>query len=416
MKRFLIALLLASPIFALSQSNFQEGYVVTNSKDTLKGFIDFKERGTNPTSVIFRKSKGGDSQVFTVKDCEAYGVYDTEYFRRYVLNISLSEIDIAKLSIGKNDRSKRDTVFLKVLQTGENLDLFVYTDQLKQRYYMIGKDQVEPVELIRNRYFRTAGETAFIEDKMYGRQLLVLMKKLGVGTTADEQHVLQMRYDQSSMQKAAALINKQKLAKAKHSSSRFFAGVGMMMTDVKYTGNHNLASPSAESRASVRPMLTAGLDLFVINPAVRRLVFRTELSFSVSKNEIGLYNSSNTEIFTKHHFDRKIITFAPQFLYHVYNADQFKCFAGAGLGLNYSITSNNLITMQSQNSPVRESGIQIEFEKFNYSLMFMAGVVLNKKIEISVGYSPYTAITNYQLMNIGRRQMRLGLNYLFGKY
>ncbi|WP_316816124.1 hypothetical protein [Pedobacter nyackensis] len=409
MKRFLITLLLASPVVALSQSNFQKGYVVTNSKDTLKGYINLKERRTNPTSVIFSKSKGGESQVFTVKDCAGYGVYDAESFRRYVVNISLNEIDIAKLSIGKNDSSKRDTVLLKVLQTGENLDLFVYTDQLKQRFYIMDKDQVEPVELARNRYFREPGVSAFVDDKLYARQLLLVMNKLGIGTAADQQRVLQTRYDQSSFEKVAALINKQELAKSKHSSSRFFAGAGVMMTDVKYSGNYDLANPLAESKSSVMPMLTAGLDLFVINPAVRRLIFRTELSFLMSKNEIR-YSG------IKHHFDQITFVLTPQFLYNIYNADRFKFFAGGGLGLNYSITSNNLTTFESVTGPPRESGIQIELQKFNYSVMLMAGVVLNKKIEISAGYSPYSAVTDYQFISIGKRQMRVGLNYLLGKH
>lgn len=398
---------MAFPVIGFSQANFQKGYIVTNTSDTIKGFVDFKERRTNPTSVVFSKTLNGSSQIFSVRDCAAYGINNAESFRRYVVNISLSEIDISKLSVGKDSTSKRDTVLLKVLQTGENLILFVYKDELKQRFYILDKGRDEPVELLRNLYLKASGGTAFVEDKLYGRQLLTLMKQLGVGTEADEQAVLRMRYDESSMRKVVALINKQQLTKSEHRYTRLFLGSGMAMTDVKYKGTHSLASSATESKTSFLPMFTAGLDLFIVNPAVKRLIFRTELSLLMSKNEV----KNATE---KHQFDQVNVSLVPQLIYHLYNGDQFKFFAGGGFGLNYASTTNNLATVQTSASPAVEIAT-LDLEKFYYSLQANAGIVFNKKIEIVLGYSPYTAITNYLMANIGKRQIRLGLNYLFGK-
>lgn len=41
MKSFLIGLLFASPLLLSAQSNFQKGYVVTNSNDTLRGTVNY---------------------------------------------------------------------------------------------------------------------------------------------------------------------------------------------------------------------------------------------------------------------------------------------------------------------------------------------------------------------------------------
>ena len=56
-----------------------------------------------------------------------------------------------------------------------------------------------------------------------------------------------------------------------------------------------------------------------------------------------------------------------------------------------------------------------EFEKLYFSIPAVAGVVINKNIEIAIGYSFPAAITNYSSYDITMQRMRIGVNYLFGK-
>jgi len=415
MKRFFLGLLLALPVLGLAQANFQKGYVVTNSRDTLKGYIDFKERRKNPVAVEFRTSLNGNNQTFTLANCAAYGIDEVEHYQRFVVNVSMSEVDIGALGVGPDSSSRRDTVFLNVLQTGKNLTLFSYTDDLKERFYIMDAGSSEPVELIRNLYMSADKTSLIVNDNKYVRQLLFQMKKNNPENPAMERHMLSLRYAQSSLLKVVSQINNQQPSRSKYKVSRFFAGLGLNASTASYTGTHDLSAASAKSKTSYLPILTTGVDLF-LKPAIGRLIFRTELSLLMSKNEISLFSETAGTVARRHSFDQTTIALTPGFIYNVYNTSKLKCFLGGGLGLNFSAISNNestyLNTINMQTSKLDE----VKLEKFNYSFQFSAGVVLNKRIEISAGYSPNVAISNYNYFNVVMQRMRVGVNYLFGKH
>ena len=416
MKRFLMAILMACPVFGFAQSNYQKGYVVIKSNDTLKGYVDFKERRKNPVTVDFKTTLSSNRQIFTLANCSAYGVDGQESYQRFAVNISLSQTDIARLSIGPDLSFKRDTVFLKVLQAGKSLSLFSYTDELKTRFYIMPADSLEPAELIRNAYLNEENTGAVVKDNKYVRQLLIELKRLNVSNPAAEKALLRLDYNESAMLKVVSLINGQQLAKSKYKGSRFFAGAGLNASKAGYSGTHRLSNDQARLKTSYLPMLTAGIDLFV-KPAIGRLIFRTELSLLMSKSEITVASPTGGELHGRHSFDRTSLVLTPQFIYNVYNTNKLKCFAGLGAGLNFSKTSNNkseyLNNIAMENRVVEN---EVELEKFNYSAQLMAGVVLNKKIEIAAGYSPAVAISDYTLFNVTMQRIRIGINYLFGKH
>ncbi|MDR6785677.1 hypothetical protein ABIE26_004387 [Pedobacter africanus] len=416
MKRFLTALLTAVPLLSLGQSNYQKGYVVLNSKDTLRGYVDFKERRKNPVSIDFKIAPNDSRQVFTLANCTAYGIDDHEHYQRFAVNVSLSEIEIANLSIGPDLSFKRDTVFLKVLQSGKNLTLFSYVDELKERFYMMGPDQQEPLELIRNLYLQEDRTSAVVKDNKYARQLLIEMKKRKPEDQVLEKMLLRLDYRSGDLLRAVSLINGQQLPKPKHKSTRFFAGLGAAASMASYGGTHPLSTPKATCKTSFSPMLTTGVDLFV-KPEIGRLIFRTELSALMSKNEISLPADERGFIVERHSFDQVHLVLTPQLIYNIYNTNKLKCFGGLGGGLNFSTTSNNKsVYLNTISMQQRIGENEVIMEKFNYSLQFMAGVVLNKKLEIAAGYSPNAAITNYSFFNIEMKRFKLGVNYLFGKH
>lgn len=115
MKRALLALLWVFPFLTVAQSNFQKGYVVTNSKDTLRGYIDYKESALNPNSVKFKDITESKPRTFTVEDCAAYAIDSLEKYERYVLSVSTSKEELSALTVGRDTSFRIDTVFLRVL-------------------------------------------------------------------------------------------------------------------------------------------------------------------------------------------------------------------------------------------------------------------------------------------------------------
>lgn len=414
MKRFLICLLWAIPVLSFAQANFQKGYLITNSKDTLKGYIDYKERSKNPINVDFKTSLNGNTQTYNLENCAGYSVDDIEHQRRFTVNVSMSKIDVANLSYGPDSSFKRKTIFLKVLQDGKNLTLLCYEDDVKERYYMMSRDHEEPVELIRNTYLSTVKTNAIVNDNIYVRQLLAQMMKSNPGRLIEEKDISNLDYTERTLLKFVSAINNQEPPKSKYKGFRFFAGAALSFSSVSYKGWGDLAGEDAISKISYSPMLNGGIDL-LINPAIGKLIFRTELSLMMDK--YGVSKSNDEGYSNSHTFDRASLVLTPQFIYNIYNANKLKFFAGFGAGLNFSKISNNKIGFtRGLDKTILIQNSDRDINKFNYSLQLSTGVVLNKKIEVFAGYSPKVPITDYFSVALRVERLRFGVNYLFGKH
>ena len=415
MKRFLAGLLLTLPMFGFAQSNFHKGYVLTNSKDTLKGYLDYREDKNNPVAVVFKQDLNASPKTYTVKDCAGYGINDMVSYQRHVVDISLGTDEISNLTEMVDTSSKRESVFLQVIQEGQRVTFFHYEDRVKRRYYILDKGDQEPQELIRQLYIKADNPGRMLTNVRYARQLMAILRKYGKYSESLESRLGRLKYTGEDLLKIVELINDEQVEKSKFPKSRFFAGAGINAGSIGFSGAHVLAGSDASSKLSFGPTIAAGVDFFS-NPAIRRLLFRMELSLMSSKNKISSPSATQS-------FDQMGATLTPQLIYHLYNAADFKVFIGGGLGLNLSHYSNQKSIRYTVNFYTGAESVKtnqpndlLELETFYASFPVTAGVVLNKKIELSIGYSMPTAITNYALFNADKQQFRFGVNYLFGKH
>ncbi|RQO71933.1 hypothetical protein DBR43_11970 [Pedobacter sp. KBW06] len=415
MKRFLAGLILTLPMFGFAQSNFHKGYVLTNSKDTLKGYLDYREDKNNPVAIVFKQEANASPKTYTLKDCAGFGIDEIVSYQRHVVNISLGTDDMTKLTEIVDTGSKREPVFLQVIQEGQQLSFFNYEDQVKRRYYILDKGEQEPQELIRQLYMKAGESGVVLTNAKYARQLMAVLRKHGKYTERLESRLGRLNYTREDLLKIVELINGQQLEKSKFPKTRFFAGAGINAGSIGFSGAHVLAGPDAGSKLSFGPTIATGIDFFA-NPAIRRLLFRVELAVMTGKNKISSPAVSLS-------FDQAGVLINPQVIYHLYNAADFKVFIGGGVGFNFSRYSNQKSTRYSKNFYTGVETVKtndpndlLDLETFYASFPVSAGVVLNKKIELSIGYSMPAAITNYALFNADKQQFRLGVNYLFGKH
>lgn len=409
MKRFLVGLLLALPALSFAQSNFQKGYVVTNTGDTLKGYINYREQSLSPVSIEFRTAPDGSTQLFTLKNCSAYTVDGMESNERFLVNISMDKSDISRLSVGPDTTSRRDSVFLKVLQSGKNISMYSYVDDVKVRFYIREKGVQEPYELIRHLYMLEDNPRMVAATNGYLGQLSRLADKFNVGTDVDRRRLKSIDYQPSALKKAAYMLNEEVAGKPRFKSTRFFAGAGLLYTKINYQGNIMFADKSATTKGSFMPAVQAGIDVF-LNPAIGKFIFRTDLTLHMSKSEVSV--QSDGGYLWDRSFDQKALTITPQFIYNVYNKAQIKFFLGAGLGGNFS-KYTNIRTTRTKDGNISVLNDEFKPESFNFSFPVTAGVVLNKKIEFSLAYSIPTSITNYVLYSASMQRLKFGVNYLF---
>jgi len=415
MKRFLLFLSFAVPFLATAQSNFRKGYILNNSNDTLKGYVNYRERSANPVSIQFREQPQDKTQVFDVKNCAGYGIDGLEYLERYTVNISNGRVMVSDLSLGLDSTFRTESVFLKLLTGGKNVALYSYQDQLKTRFYIKEKESAVPAELIYQVYLDIEHPSSIIKEKKFAGQLMDIIKKYQEATPALYKRLRALQYSESDLLSVVNLINDQHAEKSKYQKVRLFAGAGFNVSKVNYSGEKELASPNAKNKVSYSPLISAGMDIFA-NPAIGKLIYRVELSAVKSKTDISVNTEVPASAVLGHSFEQYIFSVTPQLIYNLYNTKPLKIFVGAGFGANFSSYSNNVSTRY--NSLRQELNVtegEISLEGFHMSFPFRAGAVVNKKIEISAVYIPRSSLTNYAFFDIGIQRFTIGINYLFGK-
>ena len=139
MKSFYKALLSAVLLPALSyaQSNYKPGYVVDLKNDTLKGFIDYREWNSDPDIIDFKTAlTDKTSKKFRPTDISYFNITGLDAYQQYSGPISMDVTEKDHLGYSRDTTYQTATVFFRLLQKGNNLALYSYTDGLKARYFI----------------------------------------------------------------------------------------------------------------------------------------------------------------------------------------------------------------------------------------------------------------------------------------
>ncbi len=120
-----ITFLLVQQIF--SQSDFRDGFVITKSRDTLYGLVDYKEGYRGYRICNFKQDKDQKTISYTADQIQAYGFTNDLYFESNEYN---------------NVDNEPEIIFFQVLVKG-NATLYKY----HERYY-VAKMNIKPHELV----------------------------------------------------------------------------------------------------------------------------------------------------------------------------------------------------------------------------------------------------------------------------
>ncbi|MDR0874462.1 MAG: hypothetical protein LBN27_13530 [Prevotellaceae bacterium] len=123
MKRYyILTVLLLQVLFAFAQSNYKEGYVITNNNDTLRGWIDYRTDKMNAQICNFKRNIE-DKEPTAYKPGDIIGFRFSQEGKFYVTR----SIEIEK--------RQPQTVFLEYLVQGL-MNLYFYTDENDLSYYI----------------------------------------------------------------------------------------------------------------------------------------------------------------------------------------------------------------------------------------------------------------------------------------
>lgn len=156
--KFFITFLSISNIYA--QTQFEPGYIVTSSGDTIRGMIDYRNWSQNPLAIRFRNEQSQSDKTLGVNDLSAFQVHGENYERAEVSrnvasssNNNLTEKSLPELV--------SDTVFLLRLVDGtkslyylrgeaDNVQLYIGPEHelLVYHKYLITNDKLTQVVVI----------------------------------------------------------------------------------------------------------------------------------------------------------------------------------------------------------------------------------------------------------------------------
>jgi hypothetical protein len=431
-KLIAFTVLLLSPSFMFSQSNFKRGYFINNVNDTITGLINYKDLPQHPRSITFKDSvTSTKSRVYPLSQVQAFCIEGYESFERHFVSISMSQVSLDGLN-EVDYAVESDTVFLKVVVKGNNLDLFSYTDKIKTRYYIREPDQSSPVELL----YKQDRERTF---PIFQQQLTTIAIKRQKLSDQLNRNIQRALYSRPGISKIVEGINdksekKFSEVKDKKQKLKIFAGAGMNYNRLTYEGRNVITYESNSisgpfkfrdkvSYNSFSPTFSIGFD-WLTNPDIQRLVVRNELSAYLLKSNtrtVFQYYYPEENVAYEYKLSAVALSYSPQLIYNVYNGKYCKWNVGGGITLTFWNYPKNEYHQQplGQSSTFSDLIIDdyMELNKRSVNAVVRSGVLLFNKVDI--GFKAFINPTYLNNKEPEKRMMlrfvNLGLNYQFAK-
>jgi len=337
MKSFFLVLLAALPTFICAQTNYHAGYVVKNTGDTLKGFINYREWAYSPESIEFKAGKNDTAVLkFTADNIKAFGLDGFDAYKSFVGDVTLNKNIFPNISSAFDSSHAVKALFLKPIKKGVIVDLY-YNNEVNKDRFFVGEKDGKPIELKYFEYFNSATTETF--QNVFKMQLQLLAAKLNTKSKRLARDIDKARYNLDDIDEIVDDLNEMDDASRKKADSvlsantpafyRFFAGVGVY--DATVTG---------ASSSSVKPKFNVGIDFFY-NPNVQQLVLRVELGYTWLNSSIDgvTYNNYDEPQAFNEPYSQYTFSVNPQVIFNAYNTDKLKFYIDGGASFNFSTYS-----------------------------------------------------------------------------
>ena len=377
MKRIVLFLLAAMPAAAFAQANYQPGYILKNSGDTVKGFINYQEWAYSPMSVEFKLNKtDNETQEFSPGKIKGFAVYGVENYASFVGLLSMNKNIFPDIPTGLDTTRKPGEIFMRQLATGDHLILYANAEIHKNRFFIAEKDGAV-AELKYNEYYGATNSEEVV-DNLFRGQLTLYVYKYNNGDKSLLASIADVRFEERDLLNIVDKINNiapgsktDTLRNNIKTKTRFFGGLGL---------NEFTSAVNASSQSVFKPKFDFGLDVF-INPDIQQFIFRTELAFSTIGGQYNQTATTPNNDAVDLSYEGSYMTITPQILFAVYNKPNLKIYIDGGIAFNIATYSNN------QNGG--DSGYINGYATDLY-VPLQVGVIVDKKYELSFTFSSFS--------------------------
>lgn len=206
MKPVFIVLLLIFPSFIFSQSNYYPGYIIKNSGDTLKGFIDYRDWGYSPLLINFKAANAdATASEYSPETIKGFQINGFEIYKSFVGRVSTNRNIFPDLPGRLDTNTVFKPIFLKQLVTGNHLTLFYNNEVNKDRFFITEQNQM-PVELKYYLYFDQDNNQEVVHDLFKG-QLNLYISKFNNGDKKLSKEVETLKFEKFYLENIVSEIN-----------------------------------------------------------------------------------------------------------------------------------------------------------------------------------------------------------------
>jgi len=290
------ALFVTNPV--VSQVNFQKGFIVDTSMDTIKGFIDYRKWDVTPTAIQFKVQPESTIINYTPNDIHSFGVAG-EIYTSGIVTIEESLYDEKKVENFEKYLYRTDTVYLQVLISGEK-SLYYTKDKDMKTYFYIGQEGNYQWLIFRKYTDKIYGNIFEKMDEKYKGQLNLYFidcptLKNMISSTSYNRTALLSLFNEYYTCKKSKIDYQFKVEKFK---PEFGLIGGMSFTQIKFAGDPQF-NFLILADYPVSKNITFGLFCNIPFPRkLNKLSFYNDLLYTSYHASYAYGSSSNKEIYT----------------------------------------------------------------------------------------------------------------------
>jgi len=276
------------------QEAYLPAYIVSLNGDTIQGFIDYRNWGTNPEYIAFKNSPETEKTIYKPIDIRSFGVKDERYVSA-IVNTEISSRNTNTLEQNAILNIKVDTAFLQTMISGDK-SLFYYKNRSGiDNFYIKNQNEFQLLEY--KKYIKFSGGPKILtENKKYVGQLMVYFNDC----PSLQSKINQVKYSKKNLENlflsyyacSQSEINFQKKTEKIKIESGFL--VGASLTGLKFSGSTSFDYLlNTDYNQSIKG--SAGLYLNLVIPRLReRWSIYNELLYT-SYQVNGTYNDIQNE-------------------------------------------------------------------------------------------------------------------------
>jgi hypothetical protein len=366
---------------AFAQKNLQPGLIVTLSKDTLHGFIDYRNWGKNPAKIDFYRSEKDVATVYSPLEIESFRVSD-ETYNSAIVTIDDSPFKTEDLREEMVFNYLTDTVFLLNLVDGEK-NLYFFMDIKGKEHFFIKNNSAYEL-LLYKRYLKrdeVVGLSIAQYNKYVGQLHIYLQDCSSIQSKLDD-----LKYARKNLVNLFLYYyecsKKKMVSQNKAVSHPYEFGVlaGCSITKLKFTSGMDYFS---KANYPLSKKFSAGLFLNIVFPRnFGRVALSNELLYYPFKTECFYNNAVKTSIGLHYIMINNMILYK----YPLYKVNLFLK-SGTSFGIGFSETNNQKFeetTFQSASEAKAFSelnklylginlGVGLKFRKYSIEAKYIFG-------------------------------------------